>query len=60
MRIVCDRCQKNTVDFEDRKDWIHIEMSEKGYGKTGDYYLCKDCSSAFFSFLDNKAGGEND
>lgn len=30
MMIVCDRCKKNTVDFEDRKDWKHIEMYEKG------------------------------
>lgn len=54
MTIVCDRCGKNTVDFEDRKDWKHIEISEKGYGKLGNYYLCKGCSNAFYKFLDNK------
>ena len=31
--IVCDRCRKNTVDYGERKDWKHIEVSEKGYGK---------------------------
>lgn len=56
MRIVCDRCRKNTVDFENRKDWKHIEMYEKGYGKLDDYYFCKECSSAFYKFLDNKVG----
>ena len=55
MRIVCDRCRKNTVDFEERSGWIHIEMSEKGYGKLNDYYFCKECSSASYKFLDNKA-----
>lgn len=54
MRIVCDRCRKNTVDFKDRKDWIHIEISEKVYGKVGDYYLCKKCSDAFYKFLDSE------
>ena len=33
MIIVCDRCGENTVDFEDRGHWEHIEISEKGYGK---------------------------
>ena len=56
MRIVCDRCRKNTVDFEVREGWKHIEMYEKGYGKLDDYYFCKECSSAFYKFLDNKAG----
>lgn len=60
MRIVCDRCRKNTVDFEDRKDWKHIEMYEKGYGKLDDYYFCKECSSAFYKFLSNKAGEQNE
>ena len=58
MTIVCNRCRKNTVDFEERSGWMHIEMYEKGYGKLGDYYLCKECSSAFYKFLDNKAGGQ--
>lgn len=56
MRIVCDRCRKNTVDFEERREWIHIEMYQKGYGKLGDYYFCEECSSAFYKFLNNKAG----
>lgn len=56
MMIVCDRCIKNTVDFETRKDWKHIEVSEKGYGKLRDLYFCKECSNAFYKFLDNKAG----
>ena len=56
MRIVCDRCRKNTVDFEGREHWKHIEISEKGYGKLGNYYLCKECSNAFYNFLDNKGG----
>lgn len=56
MMIVCDRCRKNTVDFETRKDWKHIEVSEKCYGKLWDLYICKECSNAFFDFLSNKAG----
>ena len=56
MRIVCDRCRKNTTDFEVRSGWRHVKISEKGYGETGNYYLCKECSSAFYKFLDNKAG----
>lgn len=56
MIIVCDRCGKNTVDFKDRKDWIHIEISEKVYGIVGDYYLCKKCSNEFYKFLDNEIG----
>lgn len=51
MIIVCDRCGENTVDFEDRKDWKHIEIYEKGYGKLGNYYLCKGCSNAFCKFF---------
>lgn len=54
MRIVCDRCRKNTVDYEARKDWKHIEISEKGYGKLWDFYFCKECSHAFYDFLNNK------
>ena len=54
--IVCDRCRKNTVDFETRKDWKHIEVSEKSYGKLWDLYICKECSNAFFDFLSNKTG----
>lgn len=56
MMIVCDRCRKNTVNYEGREKWTHIEMYEKGYGKLGDYYFCKECSSAFYKFLDNKTG----
>lgn len=55
MIIVCDRCRKNTVDFKDKKDWTHIETSEKKiYGIVGDYYLCKKCSNEFYKFLDNE------
>ena len=56
MIIVCDRCGKNTVNFENRSERKHIEMYEKGYGKLNDYYFCKECSSAFYKFLDNKTG----
>lgn len=59
MRIVCDRCQRKTVDFDYRDKWKHIETSEKGCGKLGDYYLCPECSNAFYKFLDNKAGEQN-
>lgn len=38
MRIVCDRCRKNVTDFENRKDWKHIELYEKGYGKLDDLH----------------------
>lgn len=54
MRIVCDRCQKKTVRFDDRDKWMHIETSEKSYGKLGDYYLCPECSDAFYDFLNNR------
>lgn len=54
MMIVCDRCRKNTVDYGERADWKHIEVSEKGYGKLWDFYFCKECSNAFFDFLYNK------
>lgn len=59
MRIVCDRCKKKTVNFDYRDKWTHIETSEKGCGKLGDYYLCLECSHAFYDFLDNKAGEQN-
>lgn len=58
MMIVCDRCRKNTVDYENRKDWKHVEISEKGYGKLWDLYFCKECSNAFYSFLSNKVSGQ--
>lgn len=56
MMIVCDRCRKSTVDYEDMNDWKHIEVSKKGCGKLWDLYFCKECSSAFYKFLDNKVG----
>ena len=56
MKIVCDRCKNKIVNFDYRNKWKHIEISEKGYGKLGDYYLCLECSNAFYDFLDNKAG----
>ena len=59
MMIVCDRCMKSVTSFDDRKDWSHVELSEKGYGKLNDYYLCKECSNAFYRFLANKACGGN-
>lgn len=60
MIIVCDRCRKNTVDFEERSEWMHIEIYKKGSRKLDDYYFCKECSRAFYKFLSDKAGGEND
>lgn len=54
MMIVCDRCRKNTVNYGERKDWKHIEISEKGYGKLLDFYFCKECSNAFFDFLNKR------
>lgn len=54
MMIVCDRCRKNTVNYGERKDWKHIEISEKGYGKLWDFYFCKECSNAFFDFLNKR------
>lgn len=55
IKIICDRCKEETVDFDRRDDWEHIETSQKGYGKLGDYYLCPKCKKDFFKFLD---GGE--
>ena len=54
MRIVCDRCKNKIVNFDYRNKWTHIETSEKGYGKLGDYYLYPECSIVFYDFLDNK------
>lgn len=56
MRIVCDRCKEKVVRFEDREDWKHIEVSNVRCGILGDYYLCEQCSDAFYKFLSNKAG----
>lgn len=56
MRIVCDRCKNKIVDFDYRDKWTHIEISEKGYGKLGNYYLCPECSRTFYDFFDNKTG----
>lgn len=54
MRIVCDRCKKENVNFEDRSKWGHVEVSEKGYGKLCDYYLCPKCYSELYKFMDGK------
>lgn len=58
MRILCDRCQNETTNFDDRKNWKHIETSEKGYGKLGDYYLCPKCSKDFYNFLEMRETNE--
>lgn len=60
MRILCDRCKKQNVDFNFRNKWAHIEFSEKGYGKLGDYYLCPECASDYYKFIGNETviGGE--
>lgn len=65
MRILCDRCKKQNVDFSFRDKWdkwAHIEYSEKGFGKLGDYYLCPKCASDYHEFIDNETviGGEED
>lgn len=62
MRILCDRCKKQNVDFDLRDKWAHIEFSEKGFGKLGDYYLCPKCVSDYHKFIDNETviGGEED
>lgn len=54
MRILCDRCKKQNTDFDFRDEWAHIEFSEKGYGKLGDYYLCPKCASDYRKFIDNE------
>lgn len=54
MRILCDRCKKQNVDFDFRDEWAHIELSEKGYGKLGDYYLCPKCASDYRKFINNE------
>lgn len=54
MKILCDRCQDEAVDFDNRPNWKHIETSEKGYGKLGDYYLCPKCSKEFLDFINNR------
>lgn len=58
MKILCDRCEDEMTDFGDRKDWKHIETSEKGYGKLGDYYLCPKCSKEFYNFIDNRRAAD--
>lgn len=62
MRIVCDRCKKEMVSFDCRDNWTHIETSEKGYGKLGDYYLCPKCASDYYKFIGNETviGGEEE
>lgn len=62
MRILCDRCKKQNVDFSFRDKWAHIEYSEKGFGKLGDYYLCPKCASDYHEFIDNETaiGGEKE
>lgn len=53
MIIVCDRCRKATTDYDNRNKWKHIETSEKGYGKLGDYFLCPECSDKFYKFINS-------
>lgn len=62
MRMLCDRCKKQTVDFAFRNKWAHIEYSEKGVGKLGDHYLCPKCASDYYKFIDNRTvvGGEEE
>lgn len=50
MRILCDRCKKEMVSFDNRDNWTHIETSEKVDGKSGDYYLCPECSKNYMIF----------
>lgn len=52
MKIICDRCEKEITDVETRKEWLHIETSEKGYGKLCDYYLCPKCKNSFYKWMD--------
>ena len=60
MRILCNRCKKQNVDFSFKDKWAHIEYSEKGFGKLGDYYLCPKCASDYHEFINNESviGGE--
>lgn len=51
MTILCDRCKKESVNYDCRDKWGHIELAEKGYGKLGNYYLCPKCYHDFFEFL---------
>lgn len=51
MKILCDRCEDEMTDLNDRKGWKQIETSEKGYGKLGVYYLCPKCSEQFYNFI---------
>ena len=52
--------KKQNVDFSFRDKWAHIEYSEKGFGKLGDYYLCPKCASDYHEFINNETviGGE--
>lgn len=58
MKILCDRCKEKVTDYDDRKGWNHIETSKKSYGKLGDYYLCPECSTGFYDFLNKRAADE--
>lgn len=62
MKILCDRCKKQNVDFDFRDKWAHIELSEKGFGKLGNYYLCPKCASDYYKFIGNETviGGEEE
>lgn len=54
MIILCNRCKEKQTDFSSREEWSHIEYSEKGYGKIGDYFLCPECTKEFTNFIHGK------
>ena len=35
MRILCDRCKKQNVDFDFRDKWAHIELFRERVWETG-------------------------
>ena len=51
MKIVCDRCEKEKVDFDHASmanDWGRLLLTNSNTK----FYLCPDCYDAFFDFLE--------
>lgn len=54
MIIVCDRCKKSTVEFDQRDKWLRLDTSTNKMSKLRDYYLCPKCRYDFYDFINNK------
>lgn len=53
MKIVCDRCEREKVDFDHASmanDWGRLLLTNSNTK----FYLCPDCYDAFFDFMEGK------